>query len=36
MDLFERKASEYNHVYSLELYVKTSWAQSKIEKKFKI
>ena len=34
--LYKDKVSECNYVYSLELYVKRSWAWSKSEKKSKI
>ena len=40
MGFTQKKISEYNYVYSLELYAKTTWVWSKIEKnskfKFKV
>ena len=32
MGFTHKKGSKYNFVYSLELYVKTTWVWSKIEK----
>ena len=35
MSFTQKKISEYNYVYSLELYARTTWVWSKIEKNSK-